>query len=299
MSGLSYENKDQIIMNKSKKIDICKENQLQPKKLEMLKYDKNILEINNKHKLSTELPDTSSGSNSPREFNGHLFMESNIPISDENNVFFRGNNMNKNELPELNYFLCNEEYIKEKNPEGNNYKNKSKNFVLKSKFINNKIQIEDIDYNKINNILKDIENIENIENNVNNKNNIYIHTDINIIKNEKNNENKLTYIEPQPLSVERNYLCPYMNYRFDSKLYFIYNLFYLCLVTNNNIINENNVTDKRNEKKQNEIINKNENKPRKRLVERPGDWYCRYCCNLNFAFRCACNRCKMSKYCWI
>ena len=31
------------------------------------------------------------------------------------------------------------------------------------------------------------------------------------------------------------------------------------------------------------------------FTERTGDWICKYCKNLNFAFRNECNRCKMSK----
>ena len=38
-----------------------------------------------------------------------------------------------------------------------------------------------------------------------------------------------------------------------------------------------------------------DNKPKKKLVTRPGDWYCKYCFNLNFSFRNTCNRCRLSK----
>ena len=67
----------------------------------------------------------------------------------------------------MNYFLCNEKYIKEKEPEGYNYQKKSRNFILKSNLMNfNEINIEDFDPNKLNDILKDIEYIEkNINNN--------------------------------------------------------------------------------------------------------------------------------------
>ena len=69
--------------------------------------------------------------------------------------------------PFMNYFLCNEKYIKEKEPEGYNYQKKSRNFILKSNLMNfNEINIEDFDPNKLNDILKDIEYIEkNINNN--------------------------------------------------------------------------------------------------------------------------------------
>ena len=210
---MSYENTDPKIMNKIKNIDNWKEKKLQPKKIELLECEKDISEIDNKLRLSDDLPDTSSGSNTPREPTGNLIMETYNPVSDENFAFFSGNLINKNELPEVNYFLCNEEYIKEKNPEGNNYKKKSKNFILKSKYNFNTINIEDIDYNKINNILKDIENIENKENYTNNQSNIYIDTDINIT----NNQNKLTYKETQCLNFDSNSVFPNTNMKFDCK----------------------------------------------------------------------------------
>ena len=38
-----------------------------------------------------------------------------------------------------------------------------------------------------------------------------------------------------------------------------------------------------------------EDKPKKKFMPRPGDWYCKYCNNLNFSFRNSCNRCRLSK----
>lgn len=63
-------------------------------------------------------------------------------------------------------------------------------------------------------------------------------------------------------------------------------------------IDKNDVNEKGKEEK--EIINENDEnlKPKKKLVSRPGDWICGYCHNLNFAFRIACNRCRMSKFYW-
>ena len=37
------------------------------------------------------------------------------------------------------------------------------------------------------------------------------------------------------------------------------------------------------------------NKNKKPLIERPGDWICSGCQNLNFAFRTNCNRCHLPK----
>ena len=41
--------------------------------------------------------------------------------------------------------------------------------------------------------------------------------------------------------------------------------------------------------------NKKNNKGKKPFIERPGDWICNNCQNLNFAFRNNCNRCNLSK----
>ena len=63
----------------------------------------------------------------------------------------------------IDYFFFNEKYIKEKMPEGNNYKMKSKNYRLKNNCINlNNNKIKNID---LNNILQDIEHIQNYINN--------------------------------------------------------------------------------------------------------------------------------------
>jgi hypothetical protein len=51
------------------------------------------------------------------------------------------------------------------------------------------------------------------------------------------------------------------------------------------------------------LINKNrrdnlmslDDKKRKPLIERKGDWLCPKCRNLNFAFRLICNRCQLPK----
>ena len=67
-----------------------------------------------------------------------------------------------------------------------------------------------------------------------------------------------------------------------------------------NNLNEN--EEKKTEDKSS--VNENENdidenaNIKKKLVIRPGDWICGYCHNLNFAFRIACNRCRMSKFYW-
>ena len=64
-------------------------------------------------------------------------------------------------------------------------------------------------------------------------------------------------------------------------------------------INEDKKGENEGEKEE-EKINENEEieKPKKKLISRPGDWICGYCHNLNFAFRYACNRCGISKLYW-
>jgi len=46
-------------------------------------------------------------------------------------------------------------------------------------------------------------------------------------------------------------------------------------------------------------IYNNNNYPKKKvknnIKERKGDWVCQFCCNINFAFRTVCNRCKGKK----
>ena len=42
-------------------------------------------------------------------------------------------------------------------------------------------------------------------------------------------------------------------------------------------------------------FNSNQQKAKKVIKERKGDWVCQFCCNINFAFRTICNRCKGRK----
>jgi hypothetical protein len=50
---------------------------------------------------------------------------------------------------------------------------------------------------------------------------------------------------------------------------------------------------KENGEKYKDFIKFNRNK--KSFIERPGDWICYNCKNLNFAFRTNCNRCHLTK----
>ena len=60
----------------------------------------------------------------------------------------------------------------------------------------------------------------------------------------------------------------------------------------NNTNKTNNVKEKG---EKGEKGNKKSNKCKKPFVERPGDWICCNCQNLNFAFRTNCNRCHLTR----
>ena len=216
MSGISFKKENNIIISKNILTDNSKIYIPQSKKAEISENEEDNLELSNKNKLLAELPETSSGSESPINFSDNIFIES------INNNHFDNKITNRDSSPELDYFLCNEQFIKENNPEGNNYKDKSKNYKLKINFINN-IKIEDIEINKINKILKDIEQVQN--NNNNNNNNNY-NININIGKDEGNEINKLSYIKDESFNVDNLLLCSYINnYKFNCKKFNL-NLFY-------------------------------------------------------------------------
>ena len=138
--------------------------------------------------------------------------------------------------PFVSYFLCNEEFIKENNPNGNSYKNKSKNYILKHNlFNNNKIKLEDINLKKVNDILKDIEFIQNNINNNNfnnvfnsnfnnNFNNIIINNsnnELNFVNNKNSNLNKLPneqFVQISNCNLDNCLLNPFINTcKFNSK----------------------------------------------------------------------------------
>ena len=98
--------------------------------------------------------------------------------------------IDKTVSPFMSYFLCNEKYIKEKKPEGYNYQKKSRNFILKNNLMNfNEINIEDVDLNKVNDILKDIEYLEK------NINNTFFNISLNNIN--KDNLNSVNFQKDQ------------------------------------------------------------------------------------------------------
>jgi hypothetical protein len=117
--------------------------------------------------------------------------------------------------PFMSYFLCNEKYIKEKETEGFNYQKKSRNFILKNNLMNfNEINIEDIDLNKVNDILKDIEYFEK-------KNNTFFNISLNNVN--KDNLNSVNFpkdrlTENNDCNIETNNLNSCLiDYKFEGK----------------------------------------------------------------------------------
>jgi hypothetical protein len=130
-------------------------------------------------------------------------------------------------------------------PEGSNYKTKSKHYILKSKFKSEKknkqdsncniLKLEDIDLNKVDEILKDIEYVQdniNINKNDNNKNknkNKFDETDLNAVINEKINLDELSKIPIETFqNIDIDYsLCSCLNnYNFDCKYSYLFILLY-------------------------------------------------------------------------
>ena len=193
--------------------------------------EKENSETNTQHRTSSFDSPYESVSELSNDFNFHLFNELNTKtISEEKNIFFRKEKVKRSISPEMNYYLCNEEYMKEKMPEGSNYKIKSKNYIKKSQFKNEKknksdsncslIKIEDVDLNKVNEILEDIKYVEN-NININYKNN-FINTNLNSSINENSNLNELSNIPLDTFDGINMSLCSYINnYNFNCK-YIIY-----------------------------------------------------------------------------
>jgi hypothetical protein len=202
------------------------------KKEDIISDEKDDAENSTKYRTSSS--ETAFISNSDlNEFNQIFFNEQNNVSSEENYIFTNKDIASKSISPAFTFFECNEAFIKEKMPEGSNYKNKSKNYILKSKFKSEKknkqdsscsiLKLEDIDLNKVDEILKDIEYVQdNINKNDNNKNK-FDETDINVI-NEKINLDELSKIPIETFqNIDIDYsLCSCLdNYKFDCKYFYL------------------------------------------------------------------------------
>lgn len=208
------------------------------KKEEDISDEKDDAENSTKYRTSSS--ETAFVSNSDlNDFNQIFFNEQNNVSCEENYIFPSKEIASKTISPVYIFFQCNEDYIKEKMPEGSNYKTKSRNYILKSKFKNEKknkqdsscklLKLEDIDLNKVDEILKDIEYVQdsiNINNNDNNKNkNKFDETDLNVVINDKINLDELSKIPIETFqNIDIDYsLCSCLNnYKFDCKYSYLF-----------------------------------------------------------------------------
>ena len=216
MSEISSENKDQIISNKAKKSQISKRTPLKIKNEEFSINEKEDSEIKTKDKSFLESSSNSSYSENQKSINQNLLNESTSYIFTDKKY---DDYESKNFCPEINYFSCNEKYLKEKMPEGNDYKKKSKNYIPKKECNFKQVPKEDLDLdlNKINGVLKDIEALEDEKDDTNN---FKINNDTKDLKFENLELNHMIEAH-EPLNVDSTFLCSYINnYKFDCK-YFI------------------------------------------------------------------------------
>lgn len=276
MKEKSFENKN--IVNFSKK-EINKNNKItifSSPKTEISVDEKNKLELYIKLKSSTEISN-SSYSEILTDYAKNLNISSDLKKLDIKNK----------KIPlGLSYFLCNENYFKEKIQEGNNYKRESKNYINKNKLVYNKMNLDDFDINKINNILKDIEEIKDVQDARNNKFNI----DLNYFNKKSIDLILLPKMENESLNLDNNYLRTNINnYKFYNKKN-IYHKF------NKNLFESEKKKETNENGKNTKMKN---NKSNKQLKIRTGDWYCGFCNNLNFSFRKQCNGCGLSKFYWL
>ena len=199
------------------------------KKEEIVSDEKDDAENSTKYRTSSSETAFVSNSDFSNDFNQLFFNEQN---NEENYIFTNKDIASKSISPAFTFFQCNEDFLKEKMPEGSKYKTKSKHYILKSKFKSEKknkqdsncniLKLEDIDLNKVDEILKDIEYVQdniNINKKDNNKNK-FDETDLNVVINEKINLDELSKIPIETFqNIDIDYsLCSCLNnYNFDCK----------------------------------------------------------------------------------
>ncbi len=211
MSELPIQKEKNIILSEKISNESTEIKNTKPKNLKIQMDDKDDSEVN-----KTSINSTYESINSI-DFNPLLLTDSNHPFENYNTAFEKDIQTQKL-FPEYIYFLCNEEDIKQKNPEGNDYKKKSKNFVHKNTFNSKNIKIENLDLTKINDILKDIEYVQDKINNNQINTNIYIEDNKYI--------NELSDIQFETFNLENNSFCPYINNNTFNCKSIIYNFIY-------------------------------------------------------------------------
>ena len=208
------------ISQKSKK-DI-----INPKKNEEKEEENYDSDISQTNKTSPTSP-TNSNYDSTNESNQEKFNDISNSFTEEKDALSSTKDINKNVFPTIDYFLCNEKYFQEKMPEKSDYKRKSKNFIKKTNF-NNKMQIENIDLNRVNTILEDIENSQKNNNNyIKNVNINKFDVNINFVDNNELNLNQLSNANITAFDLNNNFYLSQqintINFNFESK--YIYLLF--------------------------------------------------------------------------
>lgn len=192
---------DEAIVSTKKIKEGIKTNIYNPKKNEIIKCYKVGL---GKNSFSNPFNESSNIVNSNNLHNNQKINESSSSFNDEKNIYNKDIN-DKNILPVINFFKCNEIYIKEKILKMNSFRKRSKNFIEKKYFAKK----EDIDQNKINDILKDIELLQNNLNTINvfNENIFFL-------------RNKQHYLNKSLDLYNYEFNCKYIIYFF--KIFFIY-----------------------------------------------------------------------------
>ena len=219
MSKISFDIKEEIIINELKMSPNPYKITDLSNKEESLSDEKDDSELT--YKFSTKSPNTSN-SEKYKSFCQSLSSEQSNISDNKINI----NNVNKTKPLEFYYFLCNENYYKEKNPEGSKYKKKSKNYISKNELnCIDTIKIEDLNLDKINDVLGDIKSIENFQDD----------TKIKLMNNdnkeaEYSNFSNILSMQNDPIGVNIFSFFPYVNnYNFDCKSFIILLLFYYYL----------------------------------------------------------------------
>ena len=197
MSDTLRNEQDKEDLIKVNKCDIIDVDNMKSRNLKFLK-DRVGSEVNS---LNKTLPNTTYESKSensldynPKPINEPLFSEG------THNKGRLNNSNHDNSFLELNYFIPNENYIKKINPEGNNYKKYSNNFIPK---FNNK-SFNNFEFNKVNDINF---NKNKFNENINFTNNIYF--------------NELANTKFEPFSLNNSFFSPIIkNYNLNCKSYY-------------------------------------------------------------------------------
>ena len=189
-------NKEQLTENSNESI---------PKQKKVnLSIDENIFQKQAANENRTTESSDILGNESQTEFNDQISKGLNI-FNEYNSTLLN------NKIPKFDYLIYNEQYEKQKYQEGNKYKENSKNFILKNNANSNNTALDNIDYNKENDILKAIKFTQQ---NINNSQGI---KNMNIVYNQNLDLNYKSNLIKENICQDSNRysLCSYINnYKF-------------------------------------------------------------------------------------